>query len=129
MRPVRVALLFIAALLALPAAAAADKVVVEKTATHDCAKEPNVSINTGDGTFTFTGPCDKIGINGGKNKVTIESVKKLVINGSKNTVDVEAADKISITGAENTVSYKRGVTEKTPKVAAIGANNKLNQIK
>ncbi|HWU89305.1 MAG TPA: DUF3060 domain-containing protein [Kofleriaceae bacterium] len=119
----------VAVLLALPAAAAADRVYTDKAAAHDCAKEPNVSINTGEGTFTFTGPCEKIGINGGKNKVTIESVKKLVVNGSKNIVDVDAADKIGVNGADNTINYKRGVTEKTPKVGAIGANNKLNPIK
>ena len=119
----------VALLLALPLIAAADRVVTEKTAAHDCAKEPNISINTGEGTFTFTGPCEKIGINGGKNKVTIESVKRLTVNGSKNTIDVDAADKISVNGSDNTVNYKRGVIEKTPKVGAIGANNKLNQIK
>lgn len=119
----------VALLLALPVTAAADRVVTDKAATHDCAKEPNVSINTGEGTFTFTGPCEKIGINGGKNKVTIASVKKLTVNGSKNTIDVDAADKIGVNGAENTINYKRGVTEKTPKVGAIGANNKLNPIK
>jgi hypothetical protein len=124
-----VALVSLLALLALPAVAAADRVYTDKTATHDCAKEPNVSINTGDGTFTFTGPCEKIGINGGKNKVTIESVKKLTVNGSKNTVDVDAADRIGVNGAENTINYKRGITEKTPKVGALGQNNKLNPIK
>ena len=119
----------VALLLALPLAAAADRTYVDKGGTHDCAKDPNAMINTGGGTFTFTGPCDKIAVNGGGNKLTIESVKKLAINGSKNAVDVDAADKIAVNGTENTVNYKRGVTEKTPKVAALGANNKLTQVK
>jgi hypothetical protein len=116
-------------LLALPLTAAADRTYVDKSGTHDCTKDPNAMINTSAGAFTFTGPCEKIAVNGSGNKITIESVKKLAINGAKNAVDVDAADKIAVNGTENTVNYKRGVTEKTPKVAALGANNKLNQVK
>jgi hypothetical protein len=124
MRSVLVALLAL-----LPATALADKSYTDKSATHDCAKEPNVSINTGDGTFTFTGKCEKIAVNGGENKVKIDSVVKLVVNGGENVVDVEAADKIAVNGSDNTVNYKRGISGKAPKVASIGNNNKLNQVK
>ena len=119
-----------ALLIALPLTAAADRSYnAEKTVTHDCAKEPAVSVNVAGGTYTFTGPCTKISINGSDNKFKIDSVEKLAINGSKNAVDVDAADKIAVTGSENTVNYKRGVTAKAPKVASLGAGNKLNQVK
>lgn len=125
MRSVLMALL----VLLCPAAALADRSYSgEKSATHDCAKEPEVSVNTGGGSFTFTGPCTKISINGADNKVKIESAVKLAVNGSKNTVDVDAADRIAVTGNDNTINYKRGVNGK-PKVASVGVNNKLNQVK
>jgi hypothetical protein len=60
--------------------------------------------------------------------VKLASVEKLAINGSKNTVEVDAVDKASVTGSENTLSYRRGVNGK-PKVASLGANNKLEQVK
>lgn len=120
----------LAALLALlPATALADRSYnSEKTVSHDCAKEPAVSVNVAGGTYTFTGPCTKVSINGSGNKVKLASVEKLAINGSKNAVEVDAVDKASVTGSENTLSYKRGVNGK-PKVASLGANNKLEQVK
>src|SRR3954471_3671068 len=77
----------------------------EKSATIDCKKDPNVSIQSGDGAFTLTGPCAKISINGGQNKITIESVKKLAINGAGNAVDVGTAEKIGIVGNDNVVTW------------------------
>lgn len=120
----------LAALLALlPATALADRSYnSEKTVSHDCAKEPAVSVNVAGGTYTFTGPCTKVSINGSGNKVKLASVEKLAINGSKNAVEVDAVDKASVTGSENTLSYRRGVNGK-PKVASLGANNKLEQVK
>ncbi|HSK03181.1 MAG TPA: DUF3060 domain-containing protein [Kofleriaceae bacterium] len=124
MRSVLVALLVL-----LPATALAGRSYnSEKTVTHDCAKEPEVSVNVAGGTYTFTGPCTKVSINGSGNKVKLASVEKLAINGSKNTVEVDAVDKASVTGSENTLSYRRGVNGK-PKVASLGANNKLEQVK
>lgn len=125
----RTALVPLLALLALPATALADRSYnSEKTVTHDCAKEPKVSVNVAGGTYTFTGPCDKISVNGAGNTLKIASVGKLAVNGSKNTLDVDAVDKLSVTGTDNTVNYKRGVSGK-PKVASLGSNNKLNQVK
>jgi hypothetical protein len=118
----------LALLVLVPAAALADRSYSEKSATHDCAKEPEVSVNVGGGTFTFTGACTKIAINGAGNTVKVESSVKLLVNGSKNTVDIDAADRIAVTGNDNTINYKRGVGGK-PKVAAMGSNNKLNQVK
>jgi hypothetical protein len=123
----------LAALLTLslyPAAALADRTLnSEKSAAIDCAKDPGVVINVSEGSYTITGACDRIAINGAGNKVTIASVSKLSINGAKNAVDLEAADKIAVNGTDNTVNYKRGVTTKSPKVMSTGANNKINQVK
>ena len=113
-----------------PASALADRTLnTEKSAVIDCAKDPGVVINVADGTYTLTGPCDRVSVNGAGNKLTIASVGKLAINGSKNSVDVDAVDKIAVNGTHNTIHYKRGVTTKAPKVMSTGANNKLNQVK
>jgi hypothetical protein len=122
MRAVLVALLTL-----LPATALAERVYTDKAATHDCAKEPEVVINTSGGTFTLSGACTKLVINGADNKLKADSVVKVTVNGSKNAVEVDAVDKIGVTGNENTVTYQRGVSGK-PKAAAVGANNKLNQV-
>ena len=80
-----------------------------------------------DGTpYTLTGPCTKLAINGGDNKVKADSVVKATVTGSKNTVEIDAVDRIAVTGNDNSVTYKRGVSGK-PKAAAVGGNNKLNQ--
>jgi DUF3060 family protein len=124
MRSVLVALLAL-----LPATALAERSYrSEKGVTHDCAKEPEIVINDGGGTYTFTGPCTKLLVNGGDNKIKAESVVKILLNGAKNTIEVDAVDKLAVNGSDNTVTYKRGVNGK-PKVTAIGSNNKLNQVK
>ena len=111
-----------------PGAARAEKIYTDKTATHDCAKEPEVTINVGGGTYTLTGPCTKVVVTGGDNKLKAESALKLSINGSKNSVEIDAVDRLAVNGHDNTVTYKRGVTGK-PKAAAIGGRNNLNQVK
>jgi hypothetical protein len=119
-------------LLALvPGIALADKSYNgEKSATHDCNKEPKAAVNTGDGDFTFTGTCDRIAINGGDNKITIESVRLLALNGSTNKVTVGAAEKIQVNGSDNTVNYKTGPDGKgKPKVTTLGTGNKVIQVK
>ena len=124
MRTVLIALIAL-----LPATALADRSYnSEQNVTHDCAKDAKVSVNASGGTYTFTGPCDKIAINGSDNKIKVASVAKLAINGSKNTADVDAVDKLAVTGSENTVTYKRGVSGK-PKVASLGTNNKISLVK
>ena len=120
----------VALLTLIPATALAEQVYTDdKGANHDCAKEPNVTINVGDGPFNFTGKCERIVINGGDNKVKIESVSKLTINGTDNVVDVDAADKISVVGSDNKVNYKRGISGKSPKISSVGTGNKLTQVK
>ena len=124
MRAVLIALIAL-----LPTTALADRSYnSERNVTHDCAKDSKASVNVSGGTFTFTGPCDKISINGSLNTIKVASAAKLAINGSKNTADIDAIDKLSVTGSENTVTYKRGVSGK-PKVASLGTNNKITLIK
>jgi len=122
----------IALLIALvPSVALADKSYnSEQSATHDCNKDPVVSINASGGTFTLTGTCDKVGINGSSNTVTIESVKKLGVNGASNKADVGAAEKIGVAGSSNTITYKTGLGGKgKPKVGSVGVGNKVTQVK
>src|SRR2546428_2005250 len=88
-----------------PGIATADKIYNgAKGVTHDCAKEPNVLLNDGEGSYKFIGACTKIAVTGGDNKLVVASVKELSITGGDNTAEVEAVDKISITGAGNKVS-------------------------
>ena len=124
MRTVLIALIAL-----LPATALADRSYnSEQNVTHDCAKDAKISVNASAGTYTFTGPCDKISVNGSGSTIKVASVAKLAINGSKNTADIDAVDKLSLTGSENTVTYKRGVSGK-PKVASLGINNKITIVK
>jgi len=114
-------------LLLVPSLASAERLIQgDKTATIDCSKDPAVTIQSGDGTFTFTGNCDKITVKGGTNTVTIENVKKLAIVGAGNKATIAGVDKLAITGSDNTVSYK-GTVKGTgkPSVATIGTGNKI----
>jgi hypothetical protein len=104
-------------------------IMAEKTATIDCAKDPDVAINHGEGDYTFKGTCNKIHLQGGGNKLTIENVKTLTIVGASNTATVDGTDKISVTGANNTITYKKTIDAKKTAIAAIGANNKITQAK
>ena len=96
--------------------------------THDCSKDPDVVINASDGSVTLTGTCDRVVVNGGEVKLQVEAVKRMVVNGAENTVAIGAVDRLSVVGADNTVTYKRGISGQ-PKVASIGANNKITQVK
>lgn len=119
----------VALLALLPAPALAEHSYrSEKGVTHDCAAEPEVAINDGGGTYTLTGPCTRLVVNGGTNTIKAESVVKILLTGAKNTIEVEAVDRIAVNGNDNSVTYKRGINGK-PKVSALGGNNKLNQVK
>jgi Protein of unknown function (DUF3060) len=118
--------LLVAASLSSPALA--DRVIeIEKAATIDCAKDPDVAISHGNGEYTFKGTCNSIRLQGGGNKLTIESVKELTIVGANNTATIDGVDKIAVTGAANTVTYKKPLSAKKTAVAAVGTNNKITQ--
>lgn len=106
----------ISIILVAPSAAFADKAI-------DCAKQPETTINDPGGTYTFTGACKKITVNGASNKLKIESVAKLSVTGAKNTLDVGTAETIDVSGAMNTLSYKAA------KIHATGMGNKITQTK
>lgn len=101
----------------------------ETNVTHDCAKDPNVSVNSSSGTFVFTGACAKIAINGSSVNATIESIEKLAINGSVNTVAVTAVDKLAVNGSNNVVTYKKSISGRKPKIASLGRGNKITRAK
>src|SRR5258705_10933605 len=83
-------LAFTLAVLSVPALVAADPVYKSgKNVSHDCAKDPSVTITGGDGSYKFTGACEKIAVTGGKNTLTIESVKEIAVTGGDNTIDVD----------------------------------------
>lgn len=89
-----------------PAIAFAGKAYNEGSGgSWDCGKDPNIAININDGTFTFTGAC-----------------KSIAINGNHNTVNVDTAAAIAANGNDNTVNY--GKTK--PKIADNGNGNKFN---
>ena len=122
-----IALLIAIAPMIAPITARADKVFIKGKGTNwDCAREPVVTINHGEGTYTFTGKCTKINLNGGENKLTIESVDKINVNGGDNTVAIGTADTINVNGSDNKVTYK---TAKSGKVTArsLGGGNTVEQ--
>jgi hypothetical protein len=128
----RLASLIALAIALVPSIALADRTINDYgvTATIDCAKDPEVSINGAGGTITLTGKCKKISISGGTNTVKIESASHLSVSGADNTVDVGEAEKISVSGASNRVSYKSGLGGKgKPKVSSPGVGNKITQTK
>lgn len=122
-----IALLIAIAPMIAPITARADKVFIKGKGTNwDCAREPVVTINHGEGTYTFTGKCTTINVNGGDNKLTIESVDTINVNGGDNTVVIGTADKINVNGSDNKVTYK---TAKSGKVTArsLGGGNTVEQ--
>ena len=127
----RMKLLSIAALLLVPSLALAERDYNDADAkvTHDCANEPSVTINASGGTYTFTGKCSKIVVNGASVKLGVASVEKIAINGASNRVDLGAAGKISVTGSSNEVTWKTGLSGAKPKVSSVGTGNKISQSK
>jgi hypothetical protein len=122
-----IALLIALAPMIAPMTARADKLYNKgKGATWDCGKDPVVNINHGGGTYTFTGKCETINVNGGPNKLTIESVDTINVNGSDNKVAIGIADTINVNGSDNKVTYK---TPKSGKVTARapGGGNTVEQ--
>jgi hypothetical protein len=98
--------------------------------TIDCAKTPSFSYDDNGGTFTFTGKCDKIAINGNDAKLTIESVKALALPGNNNTATVTAADLIATPGNNNTVTYKKAATANAKvKISNPGNGNRIKLVK
>ena len=107
--------------------AQADKVFRSgKGATWDCAQDPIVNINHGNGVYTLKGSCKAVNLTGGHNRLTIASSEQLNVNGGKNTVAIDAVDAINVNGADNTVTYKAAIHGDAPTVNKLGTNNTVN---
>lgn len=121
------ALLF--ALVLAPTSALAD-VEFEDSATHDCGADPVVNISKGGGTYTFTGACKQVNVNGSDVTVTIETVDELNVNGTKNKITAAAVGAINVNGTKNSIKWKATTTgKKKPAVAVNGKGNAIAKIK
>jgi hypothetical protein len=101
----------------------------KKTATHDCAKEPDFAITANDVSLKLTGVCGKIMVSGNKAKIA-GSAKFLAVSGNKNTLELDAAGELNVTGNDNLVSWKQGLEKgKNPAAKNSGNGNKITQIK
>lgn len=97
-----------------------------KGGTWDCTKDPVVSINHGQGSYKLSGKCKTVSINGGENKLTIESVDTLNVLGGSNAVTIGTADAINVTGSDNKITYKAAKSDKV-KTQSMGNNNTIAQ--
>jgi len=91
----------------------------------DCAKTASRSFNDNGGTFSFTGACDTIEINGNGVTVKAASIKNLNVSGNSNTVDVGSVEAASVSGNGNTVRYKSAKS----KIANTGSKNTVTLVK
>lgn len=111
-----------------PALALADK-EFEDSGTHDCGTDPVVNIVNGGGTYTLTGACTQVNVNGSDVTVTADAVDELNVNGGKNKVTVTTLGAVHINGIKNKVSWKAAKTGKKPKAAVNGKGNAIAKIK
>ncbi len=118
--------LAIACLLAFPALASADKNFMSD-GSHDCGSDPIVNINASAGTFTITGACKTVNVNGADNKLTIATVGQLNINGSTNTVDTSELGGANATGSGNKVTYQKAQKGTKPTWRAVGTGHSLTK--
>jgi len=124
-----IALLIAIAPVIAPVTARADKMFNQgKGTTWDCARDPVVNINHGGATYAFTGKCKTINVNGGDNKLTIESVDTINVTGGENTVAIGTAGTINVTGSDNKVTYKAARSGKVT-THSLGGDNKIEQVK
>jgi hypothetical protein len=119
-------------LVAAPSLALADKDLstAEDGTSADCSADPKVNINYGGGTFTLTGACTEVNVNGDSVKLTLDSVETLNVNGAKNVVKTTSLGATNINGAGNKVTYKKVLGKgKKPKVASVGKGNAVTKVK
>lgn len=124
--------LLLALALLVPSTALADKdfSTADDGNTADCSADPKVNINYDADTFTITGECTEVNLNGGKVKLTIDSVETLNINGAKNVVKTTSLGATNINGTGNKVTYKKVLGKaKKPKVASVGKGNAVTKVK
>jgi hypothetical protein len=97
----------VALLVLVPSLAFADKTFLDNTGTSwDCKDDPIASIQGNEGTYTFTGPCKKITVNGNHNTVHVAAADRVTVNGNTNSVDATALVTLAVNGNDNTVHAK-----------------------
>ena len=107
-----------------PGVVSADKTFTSgKNTAWDCGKEPNIRIMHGQGNYNFKGACKSITVQGGENKLVIESVDALRITGGNNTVDVGTVDSVAIVGSGNKLTWKKAKSGDKPKISTVGSDN------
>ena len=113
-----------------PAIALADKDFTEGSgASYDCSEDPIVNINHDSGSYTLTGTCSEIHLNGGNLHVTIAETKQLAINGDGNVVKIHTVGEILVNGGNNNVRWKHARSGRRPAVAANGERNSVARSK
>jgi hypothetical protein len=119
----------LAAALALPAAALADKSFTGSGAgaTWDCTHDPVVVITTSGARFDVSGDCKSIEVTGHHNTISIASVGTLDLTGEGNTVGIGAVDAIHINGAGNTVRWQKAKASEKPSIDTLGPKNVVTQ--
>lgn len=96
----------------------------------DCKKKPTYAV-TGNGNqaLKFTGTCDRISVDTGENRLSIDNVKTIILNGGLNQVAIGGVDSIVTNGGKNNVTYKKGLSGAKPKIGGGGAGNTVVQAK
>lgn len=106
--------------------ALADKDFTEAgDATYDCAADPVVNIAASAGTFTLTGECKEVNVNGSKLVITAADVGEININGASNKITLGVVAQIAVNGAKNKVTWKKAKTGKKPTVSTTGVGNSV----
>jgi hypothetical protein len=111
-----------------PLVAAADKTFTGASqGAWDCGKDPSVHILRGAGSFKFKGSCATIVVEGGSNKLVIESVDSLQIVGASNKIEVGTLGAVKVVGSVNQLTWKRAKSGDAPEVSAIGTGNEIRK--
>ena len=119
-------ILLVSLLLASPVVAHADKGLAGSGGSWDCSTDPVIEV-AGDGTWTITGPCKSVTVDGADHQMTIASVDVLRVNGSSNVVDVEEVGTVSVLGADNKVTWHKAKKGSKPVIKGAGVGNSVTK--
>lgn len=120
------ALVLISSLSLLASPAHADKDFMSGTgATYDCGEDGSVNIVHDGGTYTLTGECTQVNVEGSNVHITVADVESLAINGNGNVVRAATVGTILINGDQNTVHWRSAKTGRRPTVATNGEGNSV----
>jgi hypothetical protein len=118
-------------LLVLASSAVASKTISETgtTGTWNCKDDPDVYFTISKSTYTVTGKCKSVDVTAGANKITIESVDRLIVDGQGNTITVGTVGEIEVNGDENAITWKKAKSGKAPTISGVGDKKKISQAK